>query len=140
MRPRPHVLVVDNEAALTEVIGDILREDGYRVTTTNDARNALRAAEKDPPTLVLSDIMMPDIDGLHLLAEIRRRPALRGVPVLFFTAAREDGLARQLGAWDVLRKPAGRRELLEKVFEGVAVGFVSSVRAPSPTRDAIDGD
>jgi CheY-like chemotaxis protein len=127
MAAQPHILVVDNEPALTEVIKDILEADGYRVSVANDVRTALRLAGELPPTLVLSDIMMPGLSGLDLLSELRRIPSLAAVPVIFFTASQDGRRARQLGAWDVIRKPASRQHLLDKVFGGVAVGFMSQV-------------
>jgi CheY-like chemotaxis protein len=131
----PHILVVDNEPVLTEVIKDILEADGYHVSIANDVRAALRSAEKRRPTLVLSDIMMPGLDGLNLLTELQRTPSLAGVPLIFFTASPDTRLARRLGAWDVIRKPASRQQLLDRVFAGVAVGFMSQegrdARAPA---------
>lgn len=122
----PHVLIVDNEPALTAVVADILESEGYRVTVANEARTALEIARRDAPTLVLSDIMMPGMDGLQLLKELRRNTnnVAAEIPVVFFTASAEERLARQLGACDIIRKPATREQLLQKVFDGVALGFV----------------
>lgn len=130
MPPAPHILVLDNEPTLTAVMADVLESDGYRVSVANDARMALELARREPPTLILSDIMMPGMDGLRFIRELRRDSTVSDTPVIFFTASREDRLARELGACDVLRKPATREELLQKVFEGVALGFVTPRRSP----------
>jgi CheY-like chemotaxis protein len=135
----PHILVVDNEPCLTEVIQALLQADGYRVSVANDVRTALRLAGKERPTMVLSDIVMPGLDGWGLLRELRRTPSIASVPVLFFSSYVDENRARELGAWGVLRKPASPDELLRKIFEVVAVGFMAGEQGDAATRVGAPG-
>lgn len=131
----PHILVVDNERSLTAAISDVLAEDGYRVSVAHDAEAALNVALQDAPMLVLTDIMMPGMDGLTFVQRLREEASLRYVGVLFFSAADAARRARQLGA-GFIRKPAPRDELLQAVFNGISIVFGRREREPMP---AIDG-
>src|SRR6476469_4420677 len=69
---RPRVLVVDDEDAVRRVLARTLTQAGYLVDTTPDGRGALEALRHDPYDAVLSDISMPDMDGIELLRAIRQ--------------------------------------------------------------------
>jgi len=112
------VLVVDDNADLRDYVGRILTSAGYRVTVAMDGYEALAAARMRPPGLILSDIMMPALDGFGLLNAVRADQGLREVPVLLMSArageeSRVDGLSA--GADDYLTKPFSARELLARV-------------------------
>ena len=78
------ILVVDDEEAIREVISTLLEAQGYRCTVCSNGRLALDAFRKDSFDLVLSDIVMPEMDGLKLLAELRMDDP--DVPVIMVTA------------------------------------------------------
>lgn len=111
------VLVADDNADMRDYLTRLLRED-YAVTAVHDGVEALEAASGAPPDLIISDVMMPRLDGLGLLAELRRDPRTAAVPVLLLSAragqeAAVDGLAA--GADDYLVKPFAAQELLARV-------------------------
>ncbi|MEV7038212.1 SpoIIE family protein phosphatase [Amycolatopsis sp. NPDC051061] len=111
------VLVADDNADMRGYLARLLRED-YAVTAVRDGVEALAAASGEPPDLIISDVMMPRLDGLGLLAELRREPRTAAVPVLLLSAragqeAAVDGLAA--GADDYLVKPFSAQELLARV-------------------------
>ncbi|WP_436392334.1 SpoIIE family protein phosphatase [Amycolatopsis sp. MEPSY49] len=111
------VLVADDNADMRDYLARLLRED-YAVTTVRDGVEAFAAAAAEPPELIISDVMMPRLDGLGLLARLRRDPRTAAVPVLLLSAragqeAAVDGLAA--GADDYLVKPFSARELLARV-------------------------
>lgn len=114
MRPR-HVLVVDDEKRIREVVDYALKKDGFRVSEAADAEQALSLLECEMPDLVVLDVMLPGIDGLELCRQIRTRAA---VPVLFLSA-RGDEVDRivglELGGDDYLSKPFSPRELVARV-------------------------
>ena len=80
---RGRVLVVDDEAPITELLSTALRYMGYDVATAATGNAALESASKTPPDVVVLDVMLPDIDGFEVCRRIRARSA---VPVLFLTA------------------------------------------------------
>jgi signal transduction histidine kinase/DNA-binding response OmpR family regulator len=114
---RPRVLVVDDNADMRDYLVALL-SDSYRVQTAPDGAAALALAREDPPDLVLSDVMMPELDGFGLLRELRADPVTALVPVVMLSARAGDeatieGLAA--GADDYLIKPFAARELLARV-------------------------
>ncbi|WP_156414091.1 ATP-binding protein [Bordetella sp. N] len=112
------VLVVDDNADLRDYVGRILKSAGYRVTVAMNGYEGLAAARMHAPGLILSDIMMPGLDGFGLLSAVRADSDLREVPVLLMSArageeSRVEGLSA--GADDYLTKPFSARELLARV-------------------------
>ena len=113
----PRVLVVDDTPDMREYLVGLLRAD-YQVETAVDGLRALERARTDPPDLVLTDVMMPNLDGFGLLAALRREPATTAIPVVMLSArADEDGTVEGLeaGADDYLAKPFTARELRARV-------------------------
>ncbi|OZI43731.1 two-component system sensor histidine kinase/response regulator [Bordetella genomosp. 5] len=112
------VLVVDDNDDMRAYIGRILLASGYDVEAAPDGMAALAQARRKRPDLILSDVMMPRLDGFGLLAALRADPTLNTVPVLLVSArageeASVDGL--RAGADDYLIKPFSARELLARV-------------------------
>ncbi|MGH2539914.1 MAG: response regulator, partial [Actinomycetota bacterium] len=109
------VLVVDDEEAIAEAVRARLESEGYRVVVAVDGAQALDAAEREPPDLVVLDLMLPGMDGLEVCKRLQRD---RWVPVLMLTARTEEadkvaGFA--VGADDYLTKPFSLRELAVRV-------------------------
>lgn len=110
-----HVLIVDDEKRIREVVEYALQKDGFRVSSVADGLAALSAVELDPPDLVVLDVMLPGLDGLSVCRKIR---AQRATPILFLSA-RADEVDRivglELGGDDYLVKPFSPRELVARV-------------------------
>ncbi|HEY3666978.1 MAG TPA: response regulator transcription factor [Polyangiaceae bacterium] len=110
-----HVLIVDDEKRIREVVEYALQKDGYRVSSVADGQQALSAVERDRPDLVVLDVMLPGLDGLSVCRKIR---ALHQTPILFLSA-RADEVDRivglELGGDDYLVKPFSPRELVARV-------------------------
>ncbi|HLK66238.1 MAG TPA: ATP-binding protein [Bryobacteraceae bacterium] len=114
---RPRILLADDNADMREHIAHTLGSH-YRIEAVADGLAALDAARRSKPDLVLSDVMMPRLDGFGLLAELRRDPELRELPVLLLSArageeARTEGIAA--GADDYITKPFSAKELMARV-------------------------
>ena len=104
------VLVVDDDAVQLKLMRIHLRELGFKVTVAASATEALRLAHRNPPEVIVSDILMPDVDGFQLCFEVRRSPRLGRVPVLLLSAyyqtEADRELARRVGASAfILRTP-----------------------------------
>jgi CheY-like chemotaxis protein len=81
------ILIVDDEFGLADLMAELLREQGFRVTVAINGRNALDSFVEQAPDLLITDLMMPIMDGLELVQRIRETPAYASIPVIFMTAA-----------------------------------------------------
>jgi CheY-like chemotaxis protein len=111
---RASVLVIDDEPAFCFAISEILRLAGFDVRQANDARRALEALEEGVPDLILTDVMMPDIDGLTFLRELRSIPACASTPTIAVSAKATPAdaeAAQQAGADAYLTKPFSAKDL-----------------------------
>jgi PAS domain S-box-containing protein len=119
--PAAKVLLADDNADMRGYIARLLSQNGYAVETFPDGQTALgklQTTDTDLPDLVLSDVMMPRMDGFQLLEEIRRDERIREIPVIMLSArageeSKIEGFAA--GADDYLIKPFSARELLARV-------------------------
>lgn len=115
---RPRVLLADDNADMREYVRRLLLSQGYEVEAVADGQAALDRAQTNPPNIVLTDVMMPRLDGFGLLAALRADERTRALPVIMLSArageeARVEGLGA--GADDYLIKPFSARELLARV-------------------------
>ena len=109
------IMVVDDKANVRQLLNDYLTEQGYKVVTATNGREALYTARHEMPDAILLDIMMPEMDGYEFLREYRRE---RSVPVIVITAREEETdtvLGLELGADDYVIKPFRMRELVARV-------------------------
>ena len=121
--PKARVLLADDNRDMREYVQRLLGRQ-FQVTAVNDGEEALRAAVENPPDLVLTDVMMPRMDGFTLLRALRADPATAAVPVVMLSArAGEDAESEGLeaGADDYLVKPFTARELLARVGSHIAL-------------------
>src|SRR6185312_16217952 len=112
------VLIADDNTDMREYLARLLRGAGYQVEAVTDGRQALDTVRASVPDLVVSDVMMPRLDGLELVAALRTDPRTAAVPVVLLSAragqeASIEGL--QAGADDYLVKPFAAAELLARV-------------------------
>ena len=127
----PRILVVDDTPALLDVIRQCLESEGYRVRTCLESRNAVRMAHEEPPDVIMLDVVMPEVSGWEVLAELRADPAFRRTPVIVCTAYVAEAMGRlsELKGPDqhlgLLPKPFDLEELLE-VVESVTTAALST--------------
>ncbi len=109
------ILVVDDEPKLVDVVRAYLENDGYRVVSASDGREALVQFHQAQPDLIILDLMLPEIDGLEVCRRIRRESQ---VPIIMLTARAEEVdelLGLELGADDYITKPFSPRAILARV-------------------------
>ena len=110
-----HVLVVDDEPAIVEIVRDYLADAGYRVSTARSGAEALRQVRSILPDLIVLDLGLPELDGLDVARTIRQSSR---VPIIMLTARSDEAdriVGLELGADDYLVKPFSPRELLARV-------------------------
>jgi two-component system alkaline phosphatase synthesis response regulator PhoP len=109
------ILVVDDEASILDVVSAYLRADGYQVDTATDGGAALKAARAFKPDLIVLDVMLPGMDGIDVLTQLRRES---DVYVILLTAKAQETdkvVGLSVGADDYLTKPFSPRELAARV-------------------------
>lgn len=109
------ILVVDDESSIAEAIAEVLSWEGYRVSVAPNGLRALEMMRLSRPTLVITDYMMPLLDGVQLLRAMRADPQLAGIPAILFSAAPLAGLAGVELAAELLAKPFEVNHLLEVI-------------------------
>jgi DNA-binding response OmpR family regulator len=125
------ILVVDDEASVTEVVSLYLERDGFRVATARDGPAALEAAAAQRPALVVLDLMLPGLNGLETMRRLRTAGPL---PVILLTARSQEAdriLGLELGADDYVVKPFSPQELVARVKAVLR-------RAQPPAEEAVD--
>ncbi|WP_377805759.1 ATP-binding protein [Azospirillum sp. A29] len=133
----PLVLLADDNADMRGYVRRILTASGYQVVATGDGEEALAAARNRIPDLVLSDVMMPTLDGFGLLRALRGDPRTGNVPVILLSArageeARVEGLTA--GVDDYLVKPFGARELVARVGGSLQLARMREEKAAAERR------
>jgi CheY-like chemotaxis protein len=126
------ILVVEDIAAVRELVEVQLRLRGHAVRTARDGQDALDViAAGGVPALVVSDVLMPRMDGFALAHRLRREPATAHVPIIFLSAtyvsAEDERFALTLGAMRFLAKPVDTDELFKAVAEALSAPTDSGV-------------
>jgi two-component system phosphate regulon response regulator PhoB len=114
----PRILVVDDEEALLELVRYNLAKDGYLVECVTTGEEALKAARREPPDLIVLDWMLPSVDGLEVCRRLKGEARTRDVPIVMLTAKGEEGdmiAGLERGADDYIAKPFSPRVLSARV-------------------------
>ncbi len=112
------ILLVDDEPDILEIVGYNLSQEGYRISTASNGKEAIIKAKKVKPHLILLDVMMPEMDGIEACEKIRNIDFLQDVIIAFFTARGEDYsqvAGFDAGADDYITKPVKPKVLVSKV-------------------------
>ena len=133
-----YVLIVEDVPDILKLLDATLSFKGYRVVTAQNGQEALEAIKQERPSLVITDIMMPKLDGFGLVHRLRINPATRAIPVIFLTAtyvALEDkAFALNIGVTRFIEKPVNFERFLETVDEL----FNGGTPAPAPVLSEAD--
>ncbi|TAG92181.1 MAG: PAS domain S-box protein [Oscillatoriales cyanobacterium] len=115
---QPNILLVDDSPEILHLFSILLSKLGYKVRPTRDGKLAVKFAKKNPPDLILLDIMMPGIDGYHVCEKLKACEETKDIPVIFISALNEvfDKVkAFSLGAVDYITKPFQLEEVIARI-------------------------
>jgi len=115
---KEHILVVEDEEDILELLRYNLEKEGYRVTGAVTGEEALRLARSQPPDLIVLDLMLPGMDGLTVCRELKQDAKTRDLPIIILTAKGEEAdivAGLELGADDYVTKPFSHRVLLARL-------------------------
>jgi DNA-binding response OmpR family regulator len=133
-----YILIVEDVPDILKLLDATLSFRGYRVVTAQNGQEALEAVQNERPSLVITDIMMPKLDGFGLVHRLRINPETRAIPVIFLTAtyvALEDkAFALNIGVTRFIEKPVN----FEKFLETVEELFTGGTPAPAPVLSEAD--
>lgn len=113
-----HILLVEDDAAIAKLVRFKLENNGFKVTTVSNGRDALDWLKENRPDLALLDVMMPEMDGVETLARMKDDEALRDIPVIMLSSKGQKTEIERclfLGAADYIVKPFSPAELLRRI-------------------------
>ena len=154
-KDKQKILVVDDEKFILALLKDILDREGYEVSVAQNGKEALQSLNSELPDLIISDIMMPKMDGFTLQAAIQEKQETRAIPFIFLTAKADEGSqlkGRRTGVDDYITKPFDIDQLISRVqrlvtvppFTHVANHSISKAKlvsvVSSPSADVLEDD
>lgn len=113
-----NILIVDDSASIREAVSITLIEAGYNITTAIDGVNALEQLGKQKVDLVISDVNMPNMDGITLVQEIKKLPSYKFMPIIMLTSEVSQKLrdrGKEVGARAWMVKPFSKAKLTQAV-------------------------
>jgi CheY-like chemotaxis protein len=121
---KQHILIVDDEADIRDLLAQFLTINGYRTTAAASAAEALKVGRQDPPDLIIADLQLEDADGLEMIAELKAmlpdKPVILLTGVLFDPKVVRDVLSTKVACY--LEKTSSLAQILEAVQHLLGVG------------------
>ena len=110
------ILVVDDEQDILHTLEMILTLEGYKVVLAYDGKQGLERIEDSLPDLIISDIMMPVMDGVEMTQKLRTKPATQRIPIIMLSAIQPDFRPEMKKSWDLfIKKPPDLDRLLQAI-------------------------
>lgn len=133
------IIIVDDNEDVRYILKKILAAENHQVHEAPNGRVALDLARNQPPDLIISDILMPEMDGFQFCREIRKDEALKNTPFVFYTAtytdAKDEQLALELGADRFIRKPMDGETFLKEIQNVAHHTTTGEIQASEPVID-----
>ena len=115
---QPHILIIEDEEHIVELIKFNLESNGYKVSYAFNGRDGLKRVEMEKPDLVLLDLMLPEVDGIDVCNKIKNNREIKQIPIIMLTAKSSETdkiIGLEIGADDYITKPFSIRELLTRI-------------------------
>jgi two-component system alkaline phosphatase synthesis response regulator PhoP len=115
---QPHILIIEGEEHIVELIKFNLESNGYKVSYAFNGRDGIKRVEMEKPDLVLLDLMLPEVDGIDVCNRIKNNRELKQIPIIMLTAKSSETdkiIGLEIGADDYITKPFSIRELLTRI-------------------------
>ncbi len=112
---KPSILVVDDDASIRELLNQNLHEAGYQVRTASNGREALEQVRREPPDLIILDVMMPEMNGFDVAAVLKNDPVTMDIPILILSIVQDRERGFRLGVDRYLTKPIDTDALFREV-------------------------
>lgn len=138
--PDAQILVVDDVLENIQVLGSLLRKEGYQVRVARSGLEALRQVEQEQPDLILLDVMMPEMDGHEACRRLQANPRTAHIPIIFLSAKsnpEDELMGLNLGAVDYISKPFDQAIVLARVGRHIGLASRSKQQEPTVSADAI---
>ena len=116
------VMVVEDEAAISDLVTAALKDEGYRVLTARDGHDALQIVQRAPPDAIVLDLMLPNVDGWQVIRWCRAHPATTAIPIIVVSAAHDAPQDADIEPLVFVEKPFDLNVLLVLVEEAVFAG------------------
>ena len=114
------VLVVEDEVGIANLLSDVLSDEGHRVLVAVNGHEALKRAEEERPDLVITDFMMPVMDGAQLIRAMADHPDLKGIPIFLMSSAPEAAIRDKCSSYALfIRKPFEIYDVIDQVARAV---------------------
>jgi two-component system response regulator GlrR len=130
MMKTPTILLVEDELQQREALEMLLDSEGYKVLAMDSAEQALETVSREHPTMIVTDVKLPDMDGITMFEQVREKPQLQHIPFIFITGYNDpDAIVRlkTLGGVGYVTKPYDLEVLLEMIKK-----FLPSHGIPAP--------
>ncbi len=136
------ILIIDDDAASRDVLREIFIQEGYDAVTAVDGEDGLRAILSEKPSLVITDVLMPGMDGFQLVRTIRKIEALKDLPIIFYTGSyldqKDQDLAVEIGVNRYLTKPLEPDRIISAVDEVLKEqGTKNKIKDPSAVEEPV---
>ena len=114
------ILLVDDEEGLAQLLSSMLQKDGYEVVTANDGQQALEKLITFEPDVIVSDVVMPKLDGIEMFKQIKANPKTANIPFIFISGFQDQQIlerARKIGVFGILHKPVDVEQVEARIAE-----------------------
>jgi len=136
-----NILIAEDHPTNLKLLRVTLEEAGHRALVSMDGEEAVAVLEREPVDAIISDILMPRMDGYRLCHEVRSHPSWKNLPFIFYTATYtskgDEKLAHELGADKFLRKPATSAQLIAALQEATTIANTRPVRKTAPLDEPV---